>query len=85
MGEQRLGGNPLDGLVKDTRNKQSKEGKSKEEQALSTWTRATFIVRKDLLKKLKNYAYTERKEIKQVVNEVLEVFLKDKKVIDKVS
>ncbi len=35
------------------------------------YQRATFIVREDLLKKLKDYAYTERREIKDVVNEIL--------------
>ena len=47
------------------------------------FTRATFIVRKDLLYKLKNYAYTERMEIKQVVNELFESFLEHKEVIEK--
>ena len=32
--------------------------------------RATFIVRKDLLDLLKDYAYTERREIKDVINEI---------------
>ena len=36
------------------------------------YIRATFIVRKDLLKELKDYAYTERREIKEVINEILE-------------
>ena len=36
------------------------------------YTRATFIVRRDLLKQLKDYAYTERREIKDVINEILE-------------
>ena len=35
------------------------------------YTRATFIVRRDLLVKLKNYAYTERLEIKEVINDIL--------------
>lgn len=37
----------------------------------SAYTRATFIVREDLLRALKAYAYTERREIKEVVNELL--------------
>lgn len=36
------------------------------------YQRATFIVRRDLLDMLKDYAYTERREIKDVVNELLE-------------
>ncbi len=35
------------------------------------YTRATFIVRRDLLDLLKDYAYTERREIKDVINEIL--------------
>lgn len=35
------------------------------------FVRATFIVRRDLLKLLKDYAYTERREIKDVINEIL--------------
>ena len=35
------------------------------------YTRATFIVRRDLLRLLKDYAYTERREIKEVINEIL--------------
>ena len=34
--------------------------------------RATFIVRTDLLSRLKDYAYTDRREIKAVINEILE-------------
>lgn len=40
-------------------------------QDMDAYTRATFIVRRDLLKLLKDYAYTERLEIKEVINEIL--------------
>ena len=36
------------------------------------YIRATFIVRKDLLRRLKDYAYTDRREIKGVINDILE-------------
>ena len=39
------------------------------------YIRATFIVRRDLLSRLKDYAYTERREIKAVINEILEASL----------
>ena len=42
------------------------------EPAPEDYTRATFIVRRDLLKQLKDYAYTERREIKDVINEILD-------------
>lgn len=57
--------------------------KSSQEGLPEQWTRATFIVREDLLKKLKDYAYTERKTIKDVINEIVEDYLKDKDVIER--
>jgi len=41
--------------------------KTSQEGLRDGYTRATFIVREDLLKKLKDYAYTEREKIKDVV------------------
>lgn len=45
------------------------------------WTRATFIVSEALLDRVKDLAYTERREIKEVVNEALETYTKGKKTI----
>ena len=42
------------------------------------FTRMTFIVRKDLLEKLRDYAYTERIDIKDAINQALDSFLSDK-------
>lgn len=39
------------------------------------WTRATFIIRDDLLETLKNYAYTERITVKEALEDALEDFL----------
>jgi DNA-binding NtrC family response regulator len=44
------------------------------------WTRATFIVRKEHLEKIKALAYWERKKVKEVIDEALETYLKDKKI-----
>lgn len=38
----------------------------------TTYVHATFIVRSDLLEKLKDYAFTERRQLKEVVNGILE-------------
>ena len=57
--------------------------KSSQEGLREGYTRATFIVREDLLKKLKDYAYTEREKIKDVVNKMLAEFLEDKEVIER--
>jgi hypothetical protein len=43
------------------------------------WTRATFIVRQDLVHKVKRAAYWDRKQIKDVVTEALDAYLEDKK------
>jgi hypothetical protein len=39
------------------------------------WTRATFILRKDYLEKLKELTYWERKTIKGVIDEALGSYL----------
>lgn len=44
------------------------------------WTRATFILRKDYLSKLKAVSYWERKQIKEVIDEALGAYLKEKKI-----
>jgi len=43
------------------------------------WTRATFIVRQDLVRKVKRAAYWDRKQIKDLVTEALDAYLVDKK------
>ncbi len=53
--------------------------KSSEDGLPAEYIRATFIVRKDLLTKLKGYAFLEDKPLKTVVNDLLEDFLKDKR------
>ena len=57
--------------------------KSSQEGLQDNFTRATFIVREDLLKKLKDYAYTERETLKDVVNKMLAEFLEGKEVIER--
>lgn len=44
------------------------------------WTRATFIIKQEYNNKLKAMAYWDRLTVKEIVNTVLEDFLKDKKV-----
>lgn len=55
--------------------------KSSEDGLQAEFTRATFIVRKDLLQKLKGYAFLKDETLKDVVNEMLEEYLKDKRDI----
>ncbi len=44
------------------------------------WTRATFVLRKDYLNRLKAVSYWDRKKIKEVIDEALGTYLKGKKV-----
>jgi AmiR/NasT family two-component response regulator len=71
--------------IADVKNKLSmndKIGGYKTSQAglRADWTRATFIVRKEHLEKIKALAYWERKKVKEVVEEALEYYLKEKAV-----
>ncbi len=45
------------------------------------WTRATFIVKKDYLEKIKALAYWDRKKVKDVVGEALGSYLEDKVIV----
>ncbi len=42
------------------------------------WTRATFVLRKDYLEKLKAVSYWDRKKLKEVIDEALGAYLKGK-------
>lgn len=57
--------------------------KSSQEGLKENWTRATFIVREDILEKFKDYAYTERLTHKELINSILEDYLKDKEIIER--
>jgi hypothetical protein len=43
------------------------------------WTRATFILRQDLVHKVKRAAYWDRRQIKDVVTDALDAYLVNKK------
>lgn len=49
-----------------------------QEGLTADWARATFIVRTEVLDKLKDYAYTERLTLKEAVDTALTSFLSDK-------
>ena len=53
--------------------------KTSEKGLQDGWTRATFILRRDYLERLKASAYWERKKIKEVIDEALGLYLKGKK------
>ncbi len=62
-----------------TLNKTSQEGLK------DGWIRATFILRKDYLEKLKALAYWERKKIKEVVDDAFRLYLNGKKTRTKTN
>jgi len=44
------------------------------------WTRATFVLKKDYLEKLKAVSYWDRKKMKEVIDGALGAYLKGKRV-----
>lgn len=44
------------------------------------WTRATFIIKEEYCKKLKALAYWDRVTVKELMDNLLEQYFKDKKV-----
>lgn len=96
--DKRLGNDPLDWLDKTTETepktmRKSAAGrprtlnreidKTSQEGLQENWTRYTVILREDLLEKLKDYAWTDRRSIKEVVNEMVEEYLSDKKILER--
>ena len=53
--------------------------KTSEKGLQDGWTRATFILRREYLKRLKASAYWERKKIKEAIDEALRIYLKGKR------
>jgi hypothetical protein len=54
--------------------------KSSQKGLRDGWTRATFILRRDYLEKIKAFAYWKRKNIKEVMDEALGLYLRGKKI-----
>ena len=86
MPDKRLGTDPLD-WIKDSRGKDEKPEpstqrtkKTPQKGLKEGWTRATFIVRESHLEKLKDLAYWERKQIKELVDEIFGSYLQGKRI-----
>jgi hypothetical protein len=45
------------------------------------WTRWTVIVREDLLDRFKDYAWTDRRTHKEVMEQMMNEFLADKEIL----
>ncbi|MBM7650537.1 hypothetical protein JOC78_003534 [Bacillus ectoiniformans] len=57
--------------------------KSSQEGLPVNWTRYTVILREDLLEKLKDYAWTDRRTMKDIMNEMVEGYLADKEIMER--
>ena len=54
--------------------------KSSQEGLQDGWTRATFILRKDHVEKVKALAYWDRKKVKEVIDEALGAYLRGRRI-----
>lgn len=54
--------------------------KSSQKGLRDGWTRATFILRDTYLEKIKALAYWKRQRVKDVIDEALGGYLKEKKI-----
>jgi len=71
-----------DGLawIRDTSKGKGKQGKPGKQELLGKQTkRQTYHLEKDLIEKIKKYAYLERLKVSEVVNEALREFFKGKR------
>jgi len=64
-----------------TRAKERVLTKSSQSGLPEGWTRATFIVKEESLENIKDLAFTERKDIKTIINEAIESHTHGKKII----
>ena len=69
---------PEEATVKLGTTKGNDGAKTSEIGLKENWTRATFIVKKEQLEKIKAVAYWDRKKVKDIMEEALEAYLKDK-------
>jgi hypothetical protein len=63
----------------DTIEKKEKP-KPQKKKAKEEWIRKTFVVKKEFADLINRKAYWERREIKDVLNEILESYFKSKKI-----
>ena len=57
------------------RNTELVRGSSVQEGLTADYTRATYLMRVDLVEKIKNYAYTERLDLKTAINRLVKIAL----------
>jgi len=73
--------NEKPGSLKSKSNLHIKHSKlSLKKGLMDGYTRHTFILKDEFIEKIKDYAYWERSEIKDVINNILEDYFRNKRV-----
>jgi len=78
-------GTPIKHSTSELHSISSKQSNTTKAGLRAGWTRATFIVKEDQVEKLRDLAYWDRKDIKDVMAEALAAFLKGRKVAPRVK
>jgi hypothetical protein len=81
--EQTLNTMDKDSLFKTIINEDQNPTKTSQTGLPQGWTRATFIVQESTLNKIKDLAYTERKQMKKIIDEALQSFTEGKEIIQR--
>lgn len=87
MSKKRIGKDPL-GFIKDSRRtKGKKEGPQNKVEVKSSkiglpegWDRRTFIIRDEYISKLEALSFLDDRKMKDILDEALEAYLKDKDI-----
>lgn len=95
MNTKRLGDNPLeneealswitntkkeDSGIQNGIQKTDKRKTKKTKYPKDRYEKATFLMDKELMQKVRDYSYWERSDISKIINKILEEYFKDKKV-----
>lgn len=67
-------------VQKEEKNDNEEKQSSSQKGLQEGWTRATFILKEDLLEKLKALSYWNRKTMKETLEDALVQYFKDKKI-----
>lgn len=81
MSKRRLTNNPLEWIEGGQEETGKSKGKDSRKRGLKKgWIRSSIVVKEEYLNKLKAYAWWERLSTRDVLNEALEQYFKDKEV-----
>ena len=91
LNTKRLGANPLEneealGWITNTKKEDNGIQRTDRRKTIRTkypkdkYEKTTFLMDKELMQKIRDYSYWERKDITKIINEILEEYFKNKKV-----